>query len=111
MLESLFIILLIFAILLLTLSLEHEKNPFWNLVAITTDAALWFILALGVIEIELPYQIYNSSSGNVEEGVHIFTSIYSIYISYVFMLFGVIMFIYLVVMIFDKYTSWVKGKF
>jgi len=51
MLESIFIILLIVAIIMLILTVEWESL---SLGAI--DIILWFILGVGILQIEIPYQ-------------------------------------------------------
>jgi len=61
------------------------------------------------MEIEIPYQMYNATSGNIESGYHVFTSPISPFITYLLAGFGVIMTIYLVAMVFDKYINYKEG--
>lgn len=113
MFDWLFILLLVFAILLIIFALEYEDNPFWNIISITMSAALWFILALSNLRIESTYQMYNATSGNIETGISEFTSPISPFISYIFMGMGVIMTVYLIAMVFDKwynYKNWHGGN-
>lgn len=106
MLETIFILLLIFAILLIIFSIEYEGNAYWNLVSLVLATPLWFILGLSNMEIERPYEIYNISSSSIETGVHTVTSPISPYLTYFFAGVGVILMIYLIVMIWDKYITW-----
>ena len=57
---------------------------------------LWFLLAASIQEIEIPYQMYNGTSGNIETGYHVFSSPISPFMVYLFMGFGAIMTIYFV---------------
>jgi len=106
MMETLFILLLIFAILFIIFAIEYEGNPFWNLVSIVLSSVLWFILALSVMQIERPYEMYNATSGNIETGYHVFTSPVSPFITYIFVGMGIITMIYLVAMVYDRYMEY-----
>jgi len=106
MLETIFILLLIFAILLIIFAIEYEGNSFWNLVSIVLAIPLWFILGLANMEIERPYELYNISSGNIETGIHTVTSPISPYLTYFFMGVGLLLFIYLFAMVYDKYINY-----
>jgi hypothetical protein len=103
MLESMFVILMLIAILLLVFAIVFEDNAFWQLTAITLSSALWFILALSTLEIEIPYEFYNGATGLIETGSHTYSNPYIVYI---FALMGVLTTIYLVVMTFDKYITY-----
>jgi len=93
------------AILFLIFALEYEGNPFWNLISSTLSMVLWLILALGGMELERPYTMYNATSGNIESGYIIYTSPISPYLAYLFLGMAVIMFLYLMVMTWDKYIN------
>jgi len=88
--------LLVFAILFVLLSIEFDFGPYWNVIFILTSVVIFFLLAASVMEIEIPWQMYNATSGNVETGYHTFSSPISPYLSYLFMLFGIVMMIYFV---------------
>lgn len=105
MLEIIFILLLVFAILLIIFSLEYEGNPFWNLVSIAFSAMLWFVLALSNMEIERPYVLYNASAGVIQEGIHTVSSPVSPFIVYIFAGMGVIMTLYLIARVFGQYIE------
>ena len=88
MLESMFYVLLIIAVLLLILCVEWESFALCGL-----DIGLWFVLALSVHQIEIPYQyviggvVYNSTQ-----------SIESLFpLSILFYGIGAVMLIYLIV--------------
>jgi len=105
MLDWLFIMLLVIAVLLIIMSIEYEGNPFWNLITCILSTVLWFILALGVLRLDTPYQIFNSTSGNLETGMHSYTVPGDIYIAYIFIALGVLTMIYFIAMAFDKYNE------
>ena len=88
MLDIIMIILIIFTILLTLYAVEEESTAFCIITAI-----LWLITALLIIQgVEIPYEMYNASSGNIETGVHtIQTNLTPL--SYLFMGFGAIMFV------------------
>lgn len=101
-----FIMLLIFAILLMICSIQLENHAFWNIIMIVVSVPLWFILGLAQMEIEIPYQIFNNSSGNIETSYQVFTSPISPFLTYFFMGIGLIMMIYLIAMVYDKWINW-----
>jgi len=101
-----FIMLLLFAILLMIFSIQLENHPFWNVIMAITSVPLWFILGLANMEIEIPYEIYNASSSQIETGSHVFTSPISPFLTYFFVGIGLIMMIYLIAMVFDKWYNW-----
>jgi len=106
MMEAMFFVLLILAVLFIIFAIEYEGNAFWNLISIVLSTVLWFILALGVIQLERPYTMYNASSGMIESGYSVYTSPISPFLSYVFMGMAVIMMIYLFAMTYDKYINY-----
>jgi len=57
MLETIFILLLIIAVLLIILAIEYHDNAYWELVFIVLDVPLWFILALSNMQIERPWEM------------------------------------------------------
>lgn len=88
MLDIIFIILFFFEIILMFYAITERHLSFTLLSAI-----IWLILALLTIQgIEVPYEMYNSTSGNIETGVHtIQTNLDPL--AYLFMAIGIIMFI------------------
>jgi len=94
MLDWMFIMLLVICVLLTLMIIEFDYGIFWNSTLTMIGIVLWFVLAASIMQIEIPYQIYNSTSGNIETGYHMFTSPISPYLVYFFMLFGIIMMIY-----------------
>lgn len=110
MLESLFIILFVLAILLMLICIEVDWGIFWNSTFIVVDIVLWFLLAASVMEIERPYEMYNATSGFIETGYHTFSSPISPYLTYFFSLFGIIMMIYFVMYYFYEISKkkWLK---
>lgn len=110
MLETIFILLLIFAILLIIMAIEYHDNAFWELVFIVLDVPLWFILALSNMQIERPWEMYNTSSQQIETGIHTVTSPISPYLTYFFMGIGLVMMVYMIAVLFGSVyeKSWRK---
>lgn len=98
-----FVILMLFTIILMIYSIEERRIAFCLLTSI-----LWLILALFTIQgIEIPYQMFNSTSGNIETGVHtIQTNLDPL--SYVFMALGIIMFILTITFMLEGFKDYRK---
>jgi formate hydrogenlyase subunit 3/multisubunit Na+/H+ antiporter MnhD subunit len=88
MLDIIFIILFLFNIILMIYAISEKNLPF-----LLISAILWLILALFIIQgIEIPYEMYNATSGNIETGIHkIQTNLDPL--SYLFTAIGLVMFI------------------
>jgi len=88
MLDIIFIVLFIFNIILMIYAITERNIAFTLLTGI-----IWLILALFVIQgIELPYEMMNSTSGNIETGTHLIQTNLDP-LAYLFAAIGVIMFI------------------
>jgi hypothetical protein len=77
MLDVLWILLFItaFVLIIIIADLEYHEYPiYWCLMLTLLDVILWFLLAGAVFEIEIPYELYNISSGAIETGTHTFSS-------------------------------------
>ena len=100
MLDIIMIILLLFTIILMLYSII-EKNVALCLIT----AIMWLILALLIVQgVEIPYQLYNASSTKVITGVQtVQTNLQPL--SYLFMGFGVIMFIMFFVFVLEEYIE------
>lgn len=96
MLDWLFMMLFVVCIILTLLCIEFDLGIFWNTGFITMSIILWYLLAASIMQIEIPYQMYNGTSGNIETGYHTFSSPVSPYIVYLFTAFGSIMMIYFI---------------
>ena len=99
MLEIVWMLLFIFAILLIIFAIEYRDNFYLQLVFLALDIPIWFILALSNMKIERPWEMYNVSSEQIETGIHAVTSSSSPFISYIFSGVGISMFIYLIVIL------------
>ena len=110
MLDWLFILLLVFAVIILLIVVTNDFGVFWNTVFIMIDIMVWYLLSASVMVIEIPYEIYNVSSSQIETGYHTFTSPISPYLVYFFMMFAVIMMIYFVGYILGPaiYKRWMR---
>ena len=110
MLDWLFMLFLILAIILFFVSIAQDLRVFWNTTITIIDILLWYILAAAIMQIEIPYQIYNASSSQIETGHHTFTSPISPYIMYFFYMMATITFIYFVAYILGPaiYKKWMR---
>lgn len=97
MLDWMFILLLIMAVLFMLLSVEKHEDFFWCITFSLVDIVLWYILSGAVLEIEVPYQIYNISSGAIETGVDKITTETNIALTNLFQMFAFIMMVFSVV--------------
>jgi hypothetical protein len=93
MLDWMFILIFAFAFLFMLFGIFID-DKFWKNVFILTDIVLWFFLAASVMEIEIPYQFYNATSGNLETGYQIFTGKIGATLPYFFVMFASIMIVY-----------------
>jgi|GEM_PF-5000387 len=97
MLETIWILLLIIAIILIIVVAELEYNDFpyyWGLMLTLLDTIIWFVLAASVFEIEKPWQMYNVSSNQIETGIHIVSSKVSPGMSYFCLMMAIAMSLY-----------------
>ena len=85
MIESILIILLIIAIICMILAMEWE-----SLTMSIIDVVLWFTLAIGIFNVEIPYQY--TSSGNIVEATQTLESMYPL--GWIFLGIGIIMMIH-----------------
>ena len=101
MLDIQFVLLLVFAIIMLLVSIEYEASghKYWNIVGIFLASGLFLILAVGCLEIEIPYQAFNSTSGQVETGYQVYTGMP--WLSYLFVGVAIVSIIYMVTLIFE----------
>lgn len=83
MLETVYIILILAAIVLLILSSQTE-DQLWAFVFIMVSGVLWFVVAASGMEVEVPYSMFNATSGQIESGTQIVTSKVSPYLTYLF---------------------------
>lgn len=74
MIDFLIVLLTILGFILLLLSKEVQdvEEPYWSAGLAFVAMFIFFVLAFGVINIEIPYEMYNATSGNIETGSHVF---------------------------------------
>lgn len=98
MLEVLWYFLFIIAIMLIIIIayMEYDEDfpIYWPLMFTLLDTIIWFILAGAVFELEIPWEMFNVTSGNIETGIHTVTSKTSPEISYFCNMMGTVMMIY-----------------
>lgn len=105
MLDVILVILILFAIILMLYSIM-ERSPAFSIMT----SVLWLIIALFMLQgVEVPYEMFNATSGNIESGVHnIQTNLDSL--SYLFMGLGAIMFLLFVTFAMEMFTDYKKMR-
>lgn len=96
MLESILIMLIILAILLLVATYEW-RDPVISIL----DSLIWFVCGIGVLYVEIPYQYI--SGGSVSTATHVITNLYPL--AALFMLMGVLLFISFVTLTFEMLSG------
>lgn len=98
MLEALWYFLFMIAIVLIVIIayMEYEGDfpLYWPLMFTLLDTIIWFVLASAVFELEIPWEMYNVTSGNIETGIHMVTSKTSPEISMFCLMMAIIMMAY-----------------
>jgi hypothetical protein len=79
---------------------EDRIQKQWLLGIVVFDIVLWAGLSISQFEIEIPYQLYNATSGAIETGYQSFTSNSYSFLYYIFLAPALIMFIYMNYMVF-----------
>ena len=72
----------------------RENDWFWSFILTLLSTVIWFILAASILETETPYQLFNATSGNIETGVHTYSSKVSPEMVYFFQMMAIIMFLF-----------------
>ena len=88
MLDWIFILILIIAIIFLILAYETESLTICGI-----DILLWLFLSRSVYSIETAYQVYNVTSESVEKGIHVISTQW-IGLDWLLMGFAIIMMIF-----------------
>lgn len=103
MLDWMFIILFVLAVLLILIAIA-DFSAFWSLTSITMSIVIWFILGLGVLRMETEYTVYNVTSEQIESGLHSYTPVTNVFISYLFSyMFTGVLIIYLIIRAYEEY--------
>lgn len=112
MLDAIYVLFVFFAILFLFLAIILKKiEPFWNIISIVITTFLWFVIALFHSGgFETGYSCFNSTTGITTFEYSVYASEIYIYLSYFYMLMGILCFIYLIVTIFDYYYTKLEEK-
>ena len=110
MLDWMFAIIIVLAVMLFLIVFLYEKNmsPQWLMGFIILDIVIWWSLAFANFQIEQPYEIYNVSSAQIETGFHYIYSTSSPAVFYIFLAFGIIMFVYMSYFVFMTVLDKVK---
>lgn len=105
MLDVILVILILFAIILMIYAIM-ERSPAFVII----NAVLWLIIALFMLQgVEVPYEMFNATSGNIESGVHnIQTNLEPL--AYLFMGLGAIMFLLFVTFALESFTDYKKTR-
>ena len=86
----------------------EKKDKFFNVLLTIVSITIFFILAAGIFEIEIPYQFYNSSSSSLETGIHTVSTLNNIFLSYLFMFFGIICLLYFIIIIINLWKEGIE---
>ena len=100
MLESIFILMIVMAVLFLLVTMEW-KSLFFG----TVDILLWLVLSISIYNIEIPYQ-YVTGSDVIGESVHVIQSQYVL--SALFMGLAILTMLYVMI---DIIFPMLSGKF
>lgn len=106
----LFIIFIILAFILSLVVIFEDLGFYWNTTLCLTAVFLWLLLASSVLTIEIPYTMYNSSSGNIENGIQLYYMYQGPSMVYLFSLFAIILFVYWVAYLFTYVVDRLKEK-
>lgn len=99
MLDMTFVLLLVLAIILLLVGIRYEgEHDYWNILSILFSAVIFIALAFAVMDIEIPYQFYNATSGNAETGYQVHGTDYSL--QFLFAGIGIVESIYVMILMF-----------
>lgn len=105
MLDVILIILILFAIILMLYSIM-ERSPAFTIIT----AVLWLVIALFMLQgVEVPYELYNATSGNIESGMHNIQN-NLMPLSYLFMGLGAIMFMLFVTFAMEAFTDYKRTR-
>lgn len=100
MYEVTFYLLLVTAIVFLLLGLTLEGiHDYWFIASLGISMIIFLALSAAVMNIEIPYQMYNATSGTIETGYQVHGYDYSL--SYLFLGIAVFESIYILVYLFE----------
>jgi len=100
MLMELFYVFLILGIIFLLTGIftEYTEHKYWTIIFAFLSMSMWFICAFGVLDLETGYQLFNSTSGNIETGYQSYHKLP--WLSYIFLGVAVSCLIYFVTLAF-----------
>jgi hypothetical protein len=100
MLEIVFILFNIIAFLLFFIGITHEEDhPFWNIIMTMWSWILFLVLLAFSTSIEIPYSMFNATSGFVQTGYQNYQTGVLIYIYFAFFIPA---FVYFLDLVFHK---------
>lgn len=106
MLDWMFVLLFLTTLGFMYYAISVEKKDyFWSVLLTIISVSMWFILAAGVFEIETSYQLFNSTSGHIETGIHTISTLNNIFLSYLFMFFGIVCLLYFIIIIINLWKE------
>ena len=107
MTELMFLLLFIFALFLITIGIFFQNNGFWRIVSTVLTIPIFFTLSLTTLRFHRPYELYNGTG--IETGIHEYSVVSDVLISYLFQGLSLIMIFYLIITVFDEYKRF-KGR-
>jgi uncharacterized membrane protein len=108
MLEAIFYVLLIFAVLLILFTVQYEKHIIWSIIGSALACFIWAVLAISIYELERPYEMFNVTSGNIETGIHEITMVGAGGISWLFAGIALLMGLYCIFMAMEQTINVVR---
>jgi hypothetical protein len=100
MLDIIFILFNIIAFLFLFIGIEHEtEHVYWNIIMMFFSWLLFLVLLAFSTNVEIPYEMYNATSGKIQTGFHIY---YTNQLMLVYFMFFIATFAYFFDLIFHQ---------
>jgi len=105
MLDMIFILLFVMALLMMLMSIGLEdSHTYWSIICMFLAVGLWLILSVGGMEIDMAYQYYNVTSGTMDTGYQTYFDIPEL--AYLYLGLSTVCMIYLVTLIFEPISKW-----
>jgi hypothetical protein len=104
------LIILAFLFMVLGITKFKEQDYLWSFTFTLLSTVIWYILAVSIMELEVPYEMFNATSGNIETGVHTYTSKVSPEMVYFFIMMAAINIIFTVLQVFVAVGSIFKKR-
>jgi len=110
MIDWIWLTFLIIALVFMFIIIFQSKNIgfYWTTTLSIFTIILFYVCSAGVMELEVPYQYWNTSTTSVETGYHSLITIENIYFSYFFWGLAILVFVNWIAYIFEYISEWMK---